>query len=90
MEMIREIVFARTGCVLKINKAQYADIAAARNAFPAFSGAIWVDPKIANAAGGDYQPATDSPAINAGAIIPGINDRRFKGTAPDIGVYEVR
>jgi hypothetical protein len=52
------------------------------------TNAIVADPLYVAAKTGDYQLRPGSPAIDAGAIIPGINDERFAGSAPDIGAIE--
>lgn len=44
-------------------------------------------PGLANPAGGDFRLAANSPNIDRGIHIPGINDN-FKGQAPDIGAME--
>ena len=46
-----------------------------------------VEPRFSAAAQGDYALAADSPLIDAGLPIPGINDD-FAGAAPDIGAFE--
>jgi hypothetical protein len=46
-----------------------------------------VEPGFANAAGGDYTLALTSDLIDAGAVIPGVNDG-YDGAAPDIGAFE--
>jgi hypothetical protein len=46
-----------------------------------------VVPGFANAAGGDYALDSASDLIDAGAIIPGINDG-YVGAAPDVGAFE--
>ena len=44
-------------------------------------------PGFADAASGDYALADSSPLIDAGLVIPGINDD-FVGAAPDVGAIE--
>jgi hypothetical protein len=44
-------------------------------------------PGFADAASGDYTLADSSPLIDAGLVIPGINDG-FAGRAPDVGAFE--
>ncbi|MEJ5309845.1 MAG: right-handed parallel beta-helix repeat-containing protein [Anaerolineae bacterium] len=46
-----------------------------------------VVPGFVDAAAGDYTPSQTSDLIDAGVIIPGINDG-YAGSAPDIGAYE--
>lgn len=45
-------------------------------------------PGFSNPAAGDFTLAASSPNIDRGEIIHGINDD-FKGSAPDVGAYEV-
>ena len=45
------------------------------------------EPAFVHPAAGDYMPAEDSPLIDAGQRIPGINDL-YSGSAPDIGAFE--
>lgn len=44
-------------------------------------------PLLADPAGGDFTPEPDSPLVDRGLVIPGINDG-FEGAAPDIGAVE--
>jgi hypothetical protein len=46
------------------------------------------DPGFADPAAGDFTLLSSSPNIDRGIVIPGINDD-FKGTAPDLGAYEL-
>jgi hypothetical protein len=46
-----------------------------------------VEPGFADAAHGDYTLDPSSALIDAGAVIPGINDQ-YVGAGPDIGAYE--
>jgi hypothetical protein len=51
-----------------------------------------VDPNFVNPASGDYSLAPNSKLIDAGVVIPGINDRgqhAYQGLAPDIGAWEL-
>jgi hypothetical protein len=51
-----------------------------------------VDPGFANVASGDYGLASDSPLVDAGVVVPGINDvgdYAYAGSAPDIGAHEL-
>lgn len=45
-------------------------------------------PGFTNPNGGDFTLLPSSPNIDRGILIPGINDD-FKGSAPDVGAYEV-
>jgi hypothetical protein len=46
-----------------------------------------VDPGFVDAANGDYALVSASDLIDAGAVIPGVNDD-YAGTGPDIGAFE--
>jgi hypothetical protein len=52
---------------------------------------ISIEPGFLDPASGDYHLAPDSGLIDAGVILPGINDRgpnAYRGHAPDLGAYE--
>ena len=44
-------------------------------------------PLLTDPSGGDFTPRADSPLVDRGISIPGINDG-FEGTAPDVGAVE--
>ena len=46
-----------------------------------------VDPRFVDPAGLDYRLQSNSPAVDAGKVIPGYTDG-YVGTAPDIGAFE--
>jgi len=48
------------------------------------------EPKFIDPENADYRLQKDSPCIDAGVALPGINDRRTTGTAPDLGAFEKR
>lgn len=86
---------------LKWNEVRYATLAQAREKAPVYHHAVEVDPMAAFASGAlapadenQMQPAQDlrlkagSAAIDAGEVLPGINDG-FAGKAPDLGAYEM-
>jgi hypothetical protein len=49
---------------------------------------IFSDPKFVGTDGSDMRLNVDSPALNAGIIIPNITDG-YNGTRPDIGAFEM-
>jgi len=90
LDIRRDIVFASTGATLKIGQRGFTDGQSAADAFSPFAGVIVANPQLSNPADGDFRPLPGSPAIDAGQVIPGINDRGFAGAAPDIGAIERR
>lgn len=68
----------------------YATLADVRRATPYLRNGFSLDPRFRDPAGGDFRLAPDSPLISKGILIPGINDRRFRGKAPDIGAVATR
>ena len=46
-----------------------------------------MDPRFVDPGTSDYRLQPDSPAIDAGLILPGISNR-YRGSAPDLGAYE--
>ena len=47
------------------------------------------DPGYMDASANDYRLRPDSPAVDAGVVVPGVSDS-FNGTAPDLGYREFR
>jgi hypothetical protein len=86
---------------LRWNKKKYATIDEAKKDAPIYKHAVWIDPakafasgtkapedvKTAAAVGVDLTLAPESPAVDAGTPIPGLNDG-FAGKAPDLGALE--
>ena len=87
---------------LKWNGQRYATIEDARRSAPVYKHAVRVDPAAAFRSGvkppadvakqfpvetNDLRPSPKSAAIDAGVVLPNINDG-FRGKAPDLGAYE--
>jgi hypothetical protein len=51
---------------------------------------ISANPLFADPANGVFTLEDTSPCIDAGVAVAGINDRRMKGKAPDMGAFERR
>ncbi|MBD3421722.1 MAG: hypothetical protein GF398_16535 [Chitinivibrionales bacterium] len=47
----------------------------------------YVDYKFVDSADGDFRLQAQSPAVDAGVVVPGVTDG-YKGSAPDLGAYE--
>lgn len=65
----------------------YATLAELAAATGQESHGLSVEPKFAQAASGDYRLDAASALIDAGVLIPGINDD-YAGSGPDLGAYE--
>ncbi len=63
---------------------------AVRQRFGWLRHGISAEPRLRDVAAGDYRLRDDSPCIDAGTVVPGINEARKRGTAPDLGAYEAR
>ncbi len=49
---------------------------------------IHADPSFQDTAANNYQLKPDSPCIDNGLVIPGINENGYFGQAPDLGAFE--
>lgn len=68
---------------------QYANLTALRNGLGLELNGVTGAPLLVAPASGDFSLAVNSPAVDHGVVIPGINDG-YAGTAPDIGAIERR
>ncbi len=75
-----------TGKMAQWSGSNYASLSAFSKATGQEAHGLDVDPKFV-AVGTDYRLAAGSPLIDAGVVIPGVNDN-FIGKAPDLGAYE--
>jgi len=79
-----------TGLAFKWNNSQM-NLAQLRQLGQEING-VWADPLFVNPGGGDFRLQAGSPCIDAGVVIPGINDADspwpYSGAAPDIGAIE--
>jgi hypothetical protein len=87
---------------LRWNRTRYATLDEARQRAPVFKHAVLVDAATAFASGAlpnrdvdirrttavDLRPRSSSAAIDAGAVLPGLNDG-FHAGRPDLGAYEL-
>jgi hypothetical protein len=88
ISMSNDIIHAEIGALLKVRSKAYPTLIHARQRFSFLSSAIVVDPKLRDPHRGDFRLQRGSPAIDAGVLIPGVNDKNFQGTTPDIGALE--
>jgi hypothetical protein len=88
IEMNNDIIHTEVGPLLTVRSKSYTTAIQARNRLPFLSGAIVGDPQLRDPTRGDFGPQEGSRAIDAGVVIPGVNDTRFSGKAPDIGAIE--
>jgi hypothetical protein len=87
-KMTNDIIHADTGVLLKIRKNTYATKQEAQRQLPFFAGAIVTNPGLIDPRRGNFGLQRNSPAVDGGIVIPGINDQRFSGVRPDIGAHE--
>jgi|GEM_PF-1796813 len=83
-----DFIYRQSGYFFKLGSTTYNSKAAATNALPWLASACEANPNLVNPASGNYHLADNSPAIDAGVVIAGINDERYAGAAPDCGAYE--
>jgi hypothetical protein len=76
-----------SGDLVRWDGTNYATLAAFSAATGQEPHGLSVQPGFSDAAGGEYGLDPASDLIDAGAIIPGINDD-YVGAAPDIGAFE--
>jgi parallel beta-helix repeat protein len=76
-----------SGDLVRWDGNRYATLAAFTAATGQEPHGLSVEPGFADAASGDYTLDPASDLIDAGLIIPGINDD-YVGAAPDVGAYE--
>jgi hypothetical protein len=79
------------GDLVRWDSTHYATLAAFTAATGLESHGLSVAPGFADAENGDYTLDASSDLIDAGAVIPGINDQgdqAYQGLAPDIGAFE--
>jgi len=77
--------------LVRWNSTRYATLAAFTTATGLEAHGLSVAPGFADLGSGDYTPDSSSDLIDAGVVIPGINDQgnqAYQGLAPDIGAYE--
>ena len=75
------------GNLMRWNNVNYATLAAFTAATGQEPNGRSVTPSFANRASGDYTLAAASGLIDAGVIVPGVNDG-YVGAAPDLGAFE--
>lgn len=76
-----------SGNLVRWNSVNYATLAAFSAATGQEAHGRNVTPNFANRAIGDYTLSPTSALIDAGLLIPGINDD-YHGSAPDLGAFE--
>jgi hypothetical protein len=83
-------LYHAAGPFMKHQRQVFATLDDARKGFGFLEHGISADPRFRDAEGGDYGLDDGSPCIDSGLLIPGINDGRYKGEAPDMGAFESR
>ena len=83
-----DCIYSEEGPFLKVAQQPFPSLESARTALDTFENCISVYPEFDNPVGGDFRLLDGSPCIDAGVVLPGINDADFSGDAPDIGAFE--
>ena len=76
-----------TSSLISINSSNFPDIPSYTAQYFVDSNSLNVDPIFVAASTNDFHLACNSPLIDAGIVIDGLNEG-FKGAAPDIGAFE--
>lgn len=76
--------------VLQEYHTEYRTLDDVRQHFGWLRHGLSADPRLAAPASGRYTLQADSPCIDAGTVIAGVNELRMQGPAPDMGAYEAR
>ena len=77
-----------SGRFVKWLNVRYDDLAEFSTATGLEISGVQVLPEYENAASGDLTPVDGHPAVDAGQVVPGINDALVVGSGPDIGAFE--
>ncbi len=91
VSMPRDLIYA-PGTFLRINGVGsfgFNNLVSAPASFHFLTNAIPAAPRLVDPAAGDFTPGPGSPAIDAGVLLPGINDLAYSGSAPDLGAWEL-
>ena len=88
ISMSGDLLHVKTGVLAKVRKTGYATLGEARRRLPFLKGVRSGDPRFRDPGQGDFRLRAGSPAIDTGLVIPGVNDLRFLGNAPDVGALE--
>lgn len=81
-------IYNASGPFMVLKPDVYRTIEDARTKRGVFANCISTDPEFTDAQQGDFNLKPSSPCIDAGVVVPGINDGRFDGEAPDLGAFE--
>ena len=76
--------------VLQYYHKEYKTLEEVRSGLKWLEHGISADPQLVDAAGGDFSLGSNSPCIDAGIVVAGINEGRMRGMAPDLGAIEAR
>jgi hypothetical protein len=76
-----------TAPTLRWNSVRYDTLAQFAAATGLETNGVWGPPGFVNAAALDYYLRSNSPAIDKGVVLPGMNDG-YVGQRPDMGLYE--
>jgi len=76
--------------VLRAYRTKYMTLEEVRDKLKYLQHGISADPQFADPENNVFTLKPESPCVDAGIVVPGINDQRILGAAPDMGAYECR
>jgi len=88
IDMDYDDIFVSRGQFMKVGRTVYPTLTEVQKRTSYLKHGLSADPRFVDLDNGDYHLQPGSPCIDRGTVIPGINDGRFRGQAPDLGAYE--
>ena len=77
------------GTLMRLGKNVYRTLADVRRGTRYLKHGLNADPRLRKTEDGALRLAPDSPLIDKGVAIPGVNEERTRGRGPDLGACEV-
>lgn len=83
-----DLLFSTGNRLVRYQGENYTDIASYFAATGQCEHCLQADPLFADADAGDFELTEQSPAVDQGLVIPGVNEG-YQGDAPDLGAVEL-
>ena len=81
-------LYHAAGPFMKMDKTIHENLIDVQKAKGWMTHGISADPRFVAPEKSDFHLQPDSPCIDAGTVLPGINVGRYRGKGPDIGCFE--